>query len=248
MTLKKNTIENNLQVWNSDYPWPQDGDEWDGQAKRCNKPYEAWKQSLVETFIQPNVARSSTVLELGPGHGRWTKEMAPLCGHLVLVDLSPRCIGHCQSLLRGRPEVTFIVNNGKDLAGVPDGSVDFVWSYDVFVHISPAEIEGYLSEINRVLRPKRRAIIHHAGRRQAFLPLRFLQGSGTLRNRLYNYLTMSVFADDDGWRSNVSRVLFGKLARRHGLIVEEQVSRWGKLRDFGVPRYRDAISVLRRPS
>jgi ubiquinone/menaquinone biosynthesis C-methylase UbiE len=245
--LKKNTIESNLQIWDSDYAWPKDGDEWDGQAKKCNKSYEAWKHSLVQAFIQPNVARSSTVLEIGPGHGRWSKEIAPLCGHLILVDLSPRCIEHCQSLLKERPNVTFIVNGGKDLTGIPNGSVDFLWSYDVFVHISPAEIEAYFSEINRVLRPNNRAIIHHAGRCHLFLPLRFLRNSVPIGHRFYNYLTMSTFEDDDGWRSDVSRVLVRRLAKKHGLIVEDQVNRWGKSGDFGVPRFRDAISILRRP-
>jgi hypothetical protein len=43
---------------------------------------------------------------------------------------------------------------------------------------------------------------------------------------------MGILGDDDGWRSDVSRVLVQRLARSHGLIVEEQVNRWGKDRDF----------------
>jgi len=245
--VKENTVENNLQVWDSDYTWPKDGDEWDGQAKRCDKSYEAWKQSLVQAFIQPNVDRSSTVLEIGPGHGRWSKEIAPLCGHLILVDLSPSCIEHCRVLFRERPDTTFVVNQGKELTGIPDASVDFLWSYDVFVHIGREEIGAYFREIHRVLRPNSRAIIHHAGRRHLFLPLRFLRSSATVGNRLYNYLTISDFGDDDGWRSDVSRLLVRKLAKSQGLIVEEQVHRWGKNREFGVSRFHDAISILRRP-
>jgi len=245
--VNKNTIKSNLQAWNSDYTWAKDGDEWDGQAKKCNKPYEDWKRSLVEEFIQPNVDRSSMVLEIGPGHGRWSKEIAPLCGHLILVDLSPSCIEHCRSLFKERSNVTFVVNQGKELTGIPDGSVDFVWSYDVFVHINPNEIEAYFGEIKRVLRPNGRAVIHHAGRRHLFLPLRFLRESPTIGSRLYNFITTNVFAEDNGWRSDVSRALVRKLARRHGLIVEEQLNRWGKNRDFGVPRFRDAISILCRP-
>jgi len=245
--MKKNTVENNLQVWDLDYSWPRDGDEWDGQAKKCHKPYEEWKRSLIQVFIQSNVTRTSTVLEIGPGHGRWSREIVPLCGSLILVDLSPSCIEHCRSLFRERDNVTYVVNKGNELTAIPDESVDFLWSYDVFVHISPAEIDGYFGEINRVLRPMSRAIIHHPGRRHIFLPLRFLRRSPTIGSRLYEYLTMSSFEGDDGWRSDVSRLLVRRLAKKHGLIIENQVVRWGESLGFGVPRFRDAISILRRP-
>jgi len=241
--LKKNSVENNLRIW-SLYDWPQDGDEWNGQAIGCNKPYEEWKRSLVEAFIRPNVTRSSTVLEIGSGHGRWSKEIAPLCGNLILVDLSPSCIEYCRSLFKDRSNVSFVVNQGKELTGVPDGSIDFVWSYDVFVHIGSAEIEAYFGEIRRVLRPKGKAVIHHAGRRHLFLPLRFLRESPT-GSRIYNLITIGVFAEEIGWRSDVSLALVRKLARRQGLVVEAQANRWGKKGELGVPRFRDAISILR---
>jgi hypothetical protein len=48
-----------------------------------------------------------------------------------------------------------------------------------------------------------------------------------------------------GWRSDVSRALVRKLARRQGLAVEAQVNRWGKNGELGVPRFRDAVSILR---
>src|SRR5262249_24383731 len=158
---------------------------------------------------------------------------------------SPRCIDHCQALFRGRSNVTFMVNDGTHLGGVREASVDLGWSYDVFVHIEPQVIAGYLGEIFRVLRADGKAVLHHAGRRHAFLPLRFLRRSGQRGNRLYNYLTIKDFGDDDGWRSNVSRALVRKLAKKQGLTVERQLNRWGRHLEFGVPRFRDAISVLR---
>jgi ubiquinone/menaquinone biosynthesis C-methylase UbiE len=243
--LKKNTIANNFQLW-GDYAWPKDGDEWDGQAIGCNKPYEGWKRSLVEALIRPYINHSSTVLEIGSGHGRWSKEIAPLCGNLILVDLSPSCIEYCRSLFKDRSNVSFVVNQGNDLTGIPDESIDFVWSYDVFVHIGSAEIEAYFGEIRRVLRPKGTAVIHHAGRRHLLLPLRFLRESPT-GSRIYNFITINVFAEELGWRSDVSRALVRRLARRQGLIVEAQVNRWGENAELGVPRFRDAVSILQRP-
>ena len=137
--------------------------------------------------------------------------------------------------------MTFIVNQGRELAGVPDASIDFVWSYDV-VDIAPRDMEAYFGEVQRVLRPGARAGIHHAGRRHSY-------PSASCARRLSAAVctdpTTNLFVEDNGWRSDVSRALARRLARRQGLRVEagsQQVDH-----EFGVPRFRDAISILRRP-
>ena len=48
------------------------------------------------------------------------------------------------------------------LLGILDACVDRVWSFDVFVHTLAEDIEPYVAEITRVLKPGGRAIIHHA--------------------------------------------------------------------------------------
>lgn len=243
----RNSIENNLRVWDVDHPWTKDGDEWDGQARLCEQPYDAWKRSIVDTLIRPNISTSSTVLEIGPGHGRWSKEIVGRCGKLVLVDLSPSCIEHCRALLSDHRHVVYRVNEGKSLPDVADECVDFIWSYDAFVHMDTEVIESYFDEIHRVLSPRGKAMIHHAGRRHLFLPLRFLKDWGASGAWVYKALTMGQLGDDDGWRSDVSRTLIRKLAQRHGLRVDAQISRWGEHAENGVPRFRDAISQLVKP-
>ncbi len=240
----KNTIENNLKVWDSEYPWTRDGDEWDGQARLCGQPYEAWKRSIVETFITPHISASSRVLEIGPGHGRWSKEMVDRCQELVLADLSPACIEYCKGLFKDREHVAYQVTDGRSLPDLADGSIDFVWSYDVFVHMEVAAVAAYLAEMHRVLSAGGRAIVHHAGRRHAGLPFRFLRRFGQGGTKLYNLLSLGQTGDDDGWRSDISRSLFRKLALRRGLSVLKQIDRWGEHEEFGVPRYRDAITLL----
>jgi len=243
---RQNSIEENLRAWDLDHPWTEDGDEWDGQARRCKQPYDIWKRSIVETLIKPNVSRSSTVLEIGPGHGRWSKEIVERCEKLILVDLSPNCIKHCQALLAEYHHVAFRVTEGKSLPEVADESVDFIWSFDAFVHMSAQVIDSYFAEIRRVLAPRGRALIHHAGRRHAFLPCSFLRRWGSSGAWVYKALTMGQLGDDDGWRSDVSRSRIRKLAGRNDLQVEAQFNRWGKHQDFGIPRFRDAISHLAR--
>ena len=254
----KNTVENNLRAWDQNHDWPKDGDEWIGQAKYSRQPYNKWKTSLVETFIAPNVNVGSVVLEIAPGHGRWSKEMVNRCKELILVDLSPNCIEYCKELFGSHHHVRYIVNDGKTLTGVENNYVDFVWSYDSFVHMDKDTIGSYLEEINRVLRPGGKAIIHHAGRKHAFLWLGFLRHWGTRGKKLYKRISMEKPKDkklrakensrySDGWRSNVSKRVVRKLAVHKGLVVEDQVRYWGRNNEFGVPRFGDWITILTKP-
>ena len=59
-----------------------------------------------------------------------------------------------------------------DLNGVPSEVVDFVWSYDVFVHLDPECVQGYLREIYRVLKSGGVAVIHHPGQHPLRIGLR----------------------------------------------------------------------------
>ena len=250
----KNTVENNLKKWDEKHDWRQGGDEWKGQAKFSRQPYDKWKTSVVETFIAPNVSPDSVVLEIAPGHGRWSAELVDRCKELTLVDLSPSCIDSCKERFESYDHVRYIVNDGRSLPGVDDGSIDFVWSFAAFVHIDGDTIGEYLKEIERTLKPGGRAIIHHAGRRHWALPLSFLRGWGKPGNKLYKRLSMPRPYDkklrqrekgaSDGWRSDVSKRLFRRNALRAGLEVEDQLRFFGKKNKFGVPRYGDWVTVL----
>lgn len=243
----KNTIENNRRIWDAEWDWSQDGDEWVGQAERCGRPYDEWKRSVVDRFLAPRITSQTAVLEIGPGHGRWTREIAPRCGHLVLADLSASCIEHCRARLADRADVAYHVTDGRSLTGVADASIDFAWSFDAFVHMDRDVIAAYLGELARVLRSGGAATIHHAGRRHAFLMLRWMRALGGPAASLYKLLSMGQRGDGDGWRSDVSARLFADMAGSCGLRVVSQVRRWGEGDAFGVPRFRDVVTTLERP-
>ena len=243
----KNTIEDNLETWDQKHHWSRDGDEWDGQARYDGVPYEEWKASLIEEFVTPNLSPQTDVLEIAPGHGRWSKLMAGNSRTLTLVDLSPSCIEYCRSCLAQYDNVSYQITDGKTLTNVADSSIDFLWSFDSFVHMGPDVIQAYLHEAMRVLRPGAKAVIHHAGRRDRLLALGFLTDWGGLGRNAYKVLSMGKWGDDDGWRSDVSSELIRKLADRARLRVESQVQTWGKNNQFGLLRYGDWISILRKP-
>src|SRR5262249_22280128 len=102
----------------------------------------------------------------------------------------------------------------------------------------------YLREISRVLTIDGRAVIHHAGRMHAFLWLRFVRHLGRIGKKLYHAASMRKLTGDDGWRSDMSRQLFRKLAVANMLTVEAQLQSWGKNEEFGIPRFGDWLSIL----
>jgi len=245
--VKTNSVTENRQMWNDLHGWPADGDEWVGQARRCGQPYPEWKQALVDRLITPYAAPGSTVLEIAPGHGRWTEFLVQRAGRLILVDLSPRCLDFCRERFAAQGTLEYHTTDGSSLPAGLDGQVDLVWSFDAVVHIAAPEIAGYLRDIHRVLKPGGQAVLHHANRRHATLGLGWLRRLGTAGRRLYRALSLGTDEWDDGWRSDVSAELFARLARQAGLTVVEQFGRWGEGDAFGVPRYNDRVSILAKP-
>ena len=241
----RNSIENNLKTWNEVHAWPEDGDEWSLQAKLCDQPYELWKQGLIDTFIEPFVAPGALVVEIAPGHGRWTEHLRRKAGTLHIVDLCPSCIEHCRGRFAAATNIEYHVNDGRSLAFAPDASIDLVWSFDAFVHMEPAVIEGYIAEVARILVPGGQAVIHHAGRRHSRLWLGFLLRFGERGRRLHQRLSMTETSVPDGWKSNVSKELVASMVARHGLVVTGQVRAWGERGQF---RITDAwVTSIQKP-
>lgn len=186
------------------------------------------------------------MLEIGPGHGRWSVELAGLARRLWLVDLSPSCIEACRRRLAGHENVEYSVTDGTTLPAALRERVDFVWSFAAFVHMSAAVTRAYLGEIASVLRPGGVAIVHHPGRRHSTLALGGLCRLGSPGRLAYRYVSMGFDEREDGWRSNVSGPVVREAAQAAGLVVERQARGWGD--GCGVPRHRDLITTLRKPA
>lgn len=239
--------EANLLQWDRRYAWPQHGDEWRGQAQAEGHDYEAWKRSLIEQVMAPWLPAGGCLLEIGPGHGRWTRALAERAGRLVLVDVSPNCLDHCRDRFAGQVPLRCHLGEGVDLPADLTGAVDGIWSFDALVHVAPRDLRLYLGEVARVLRPGGVALLHHAGRRHWALPLAGLVWRGLLPARVYRWISMGLAESADGWRSDVSATLVRRWAGEAGLEVVDQLRRWGPAGRFGLPRHRDRLTILRRP-
>jgi ubiquinone/menaquinone biosynthesis C-methylase UbiE len=203
-----NSTELNSIIWNS-WNWGKSGGEEWTKSKE-------WKQSLIDEVMLKYFKKNKTVLEIGPGAGKWTESLQQLAQKLILVDISKKCIEICKKRFHQCNNVTYFVTKGLNLSFLPNVSIDYIWSFDVFVHIAPDDIENYIKEFNRVLKPKGRGIIHHAG-------------EGGLQG---------------GWRSSVTNQLIAEFLEKNDLRLITQFDSWGGDNQFNVKYYHDTISIF----
>lgn len=245
-TPERGSVAWNLLAWDNPATWVDHGDEWQFHAEACGQPYAAWKRSVVARFVEPHLDPSVHLLELGPGHGRWSEFMVDRVASLTLVDLSPTCIEQCRARFAGcRGPVRFLVNDGRSLP-VDDRSVDVVWSFAALVHVVEADVDAYLAHTRRVLRPGGRFVLHHAGWRDRALPLApLLGGLGRPGRGVLHCVAQGVVRHGRD-RAPMSAERFATLAGRHGLVVDEQVRTWGDAGQFGLAA-RDVVTVGSAP-
>ncbi len=240
------SVDWNKETWGERHDWARAGDEWTGMADHCGQPYDAWKQSLVDTFIVDLVPDGAKVVEIAPGHGRWTEHLLAR-GHVTAVDINQSCLDVCAQRFAHAGNLTLSLTDGASLPFVADGSVDVVWSFDSFVHMEAEVFRGYLAEFARVLRPGGRAVLHHAGMRPWSLRLvgvtRRLGAPGRVLQRWAGQGRWR----DSGRRSAVSAPSVARWAAQAGLVVERQTQSWGSDGQYDVRKYGDWITVARRP-
>lgn len=219
-------IANNQRRWDIDYAWPEHGDEWNRQAAACGIAYPAWKESLVAHLIAPHVNAHSQVLEIAPGHGRWTEYLLSRARRVTVVDLSPNCIAYCRERFATAANIDYFVTDGTSLPPNATDTIDFLWSFDAFVHMDRGVTASYLKEIARVLKPGGVAIVHHSNVAD---------------------LESHTQAKSEGWRAPMTAALFCELAQQAGLRVVTQFVYWDEANKIGVPRLGDRITRLEKP-
>jgi len=95
-------------------------------------------------------------------------------------------------------------------AGRPD------WRFDVFVHINGAEVQAYLKEFHRVLKPSGVAVIHHG----------------------------SVGGASGGWRSNLTLSALQSMLGGSALRIVKSIDQWNDGNAVQHLRYDDLITVF----
>ncbi len=102
--------------------------------------YLAW-------FVHPD----AHVVDLGCGIGRLARPLAPLCRTLTGVDVSAEMLARAKAYLAGVDNVRLLQTDGRSLAGIDAGTVDFLYSALVLIHVDRRSAFHYMNEIRRVL-------------------------------------------------------------------------------------------------
>jgi SAM-dependent methyltransferase len=146
-----------MQSHSTKYDWKDAGEEWS----------EPWGSSAAQwsSTILPRIRDclpTGTILEIAPGFGRWTYYLKDYCQELWVVDASDECVEACRRRFADESRVRCYLNDGRSLSMIPDASVDFVFSFDSFVHLRRELVESYLIELGRTLKVGGKGFIHHS--------------------------------------------------------------------------------------
>lgn len=220
--------------------------------------FKAIGQTFVDNFVKVcNLRPDERVLDIGCGTGRMAIPLLRYLdgeGSYVGFDISEKAIRWCQkSISSQNPKFSFFYSDIYNLEYNPKGStpaaeyrfpcddesIDFVFATSVFTHMRQDEVEHYLSEIKRVLKPTGRAmlnffIIDDTARRlmaegRAMLNFKFeLQDCYTIDERTperaiaYSETRILQFLQEAGLTLHTS-ILFGSWSGRSTMLDSQDV-------------------------
>lgn len=117
-------------------------------------------RAILDEFLFPYLTPDTLAVELGSGGGRIAAQVVDRVRELHCLDISSQMLAMAREALAGHTNARFTLLEGsgfpKDLAG----QVDFLYSFDVWVHLDLHTMWRYLDDLPRVLRPGARAFLH----------------------------------------------------------------------------------------
>ena len=230
-------VRENRLTWNAPSSWSAQGDEWSGPWGGTELMWHGTLLPRLHAFLP-----ADTILELGPGHGRWTQYLKEVAGRLVLVDLAEDCIAACRERFGSEGSISYHVNDGRSLDMIADRSIDLVFSFDSLVHAEADVLEAYLGQLATKLTANGVGFIHHSnmGAYQRAARLARMVPDRPRRALTMRRLLVNVYA----WRAeSTTAELFAALCERAGLVcVAQEKIRWEYGRGL-----TDAISVFTVP-
>lgn len=106
----------------------------------------------LDIFRKLNLSAKSRGLDLGSGPGFIASELAPRIAELHCADVSASFLELARAECGHLPNVRFHHIPPGLLPDLEPGSLDFIFSHAVFIHLSFAEIKAYLAGAARLLK------------------------------------------------------------------------------------------------
>lgn len=93
-------------------------------------------------------------LEIGPGDGEWTRQLVA-CDPLYLVDYNIEFLASSKKQFNEKyqPRMRLYTNRGEGLNMLPQHQFGFIFSWNTFNYLSFNQINEYLGDIYKALRP-----------------------------------------------------------------------------------------------
>ncbi len=145
------------------------GDEWTFEDDKkggynYDLPLEAvetFENYIEEKLLNPFLGDDlEGGLEIGPGGGRLSALLLKRTRQLNLVESSKEMISILKKRFKGEKSIQYFLNDGKNLPHFE--GLDYVFSFDVFVHFEPRLIFWYLKQIKTLLKKSGIGIIHYS--------------------------------------------------------------------------------------
>lgn len=217
----KNVEFNKKLRWDL-YDWEDDGDERNDMAEYDWVSYEDWKNSLINNFITPYIWKDVNILEIAVWHWRWSKYLLQLYKNYYWIDISNECINFCKRKFSEYDNCNFILWNWVDLKNIESDSINFIFSFDSFVHISQDVFIWYIKEISRILAPNWICIIHHSG----------VKNKNQIRHSWYR-------------ASCCTNIIYNEAENNKLKLVKSLKTRWDK-EQYSVKKFDDIISIFKK--
>ena len=214
------TVYANKKVWDGGYQWTNRGDEWSVDWGGASMQWYGAILPRIHSHIP-----TDNILEIACGYGRWTQFLKNMCQNLVAIDLSEECIQACRHRFSDFSHIEYHMNDGRSLHMIPDNSVDFVFSFDSLVHADESVMNGYLSQLPRILKSDGAAFFHHSnlGEYQAIYSK--IRKIPKLEGLL---MQLGILEKNLRWRDfSVSAKIVERLAEGHGLrCISQEIIPW----------------------
>jgi 2-polyprenyl-3-methyl-5-hydroxy-6-metoxy-1,4-benzoquinol methylase len=227
------SIGENLERWDRpDWAHNEEGEKWSSLWGGSETQWFGSLHFRLHSFLP-----CRRILEIAPGHGRWTQYLRSVCDELHVVDLSANCIEACRRRFAADSHIHYHVNDGSSLAMVPAG-FDVIFSFDSLVHSEIDIIDAYLAQMAGLLAPDGVGFLHHSNmaeymkRGLSHVPRPILEREG------FNTI----------WRAeSVDASTVAALANEHGLaVIGQELVNWGAQGLYGAGLFTDCFSLFTR--
>lgn len=135
------------------------GDQWGDPETNKNL------KQVVDRFIVPFTGKGVSCLEIGSGGGRWTQYLQD-CERVYCVELNPEMLEYLKLRFPDAKNFRFVQTVGSDFPGIPDNSIDFVFSFGVLVHLDFRIIKDYITNLVPLLRMDARISIQFSNKQK----------------------------------------------------------------------------------